>query len=147
MVAATVGLSAREVQVVQLVARGLNNQQIADELHLSAPTVKTHLGRICRRHQLHTRTQIVMYGLESGVIQPVPDNTRTQAIASLSPRQYQVALYATKGYSNGEIAGQLKVNQEAVKTQLRCAFRLLGISHRCQLPLFFPPSAALASAS
>lgn len=53
------GISERELEVLQLVARGLSNQQIADTIFISINTVKTHLSRLYEKLEVSRRTQAV----------------------------------------------------------------------------------------
>src|SRR5690606_24098813 len=59
-------LTAREVEVIQLVATGLTNGQVADRRFLSRRTVDAHLRRIYDKLGLNSRTEIVRYALENG---------------------------------------------------------------------------------
>jgi LuxR family maltose regulon positive regulatory protein len=52
-------LTAREVEIVQLIAQGLSNQEIAYKLHLSISTIKVHIYNIFRKLNVHNRTQAV----------------------------------------------------------------------------------------
>ncbi|KUM85575.1 MULTISPECIES: response regulator [Streptomyces] len=64
------GLSERERQVLALVARGLNNPEIADALGLSPLTAKTHVSRIMGKLGARDRTQLVILAYESGLVTP-----------------------------------------------------------------------------
>jgi two-component system NarL family response regulator len=63
-------LSRREVEILQLIVRGLNNQQIAEALNISHGTVKWHVNVILRRLDVHDRTQAAMAGLNRGIVEP-----------------------------------------------------------------------------
>lgn len=64
------GLSERERQVLALVARGLNNTEIADALGLSPLTAKTHVSRIMGKLAARDRAQLVIVAYESGLVIP-----------------------------------------------------------------------------
>lgn len=55
----TLGISEREYEVLCLLARGLANQEIADKLHVSPNTVKTHLAHLYEKLGVSRRTQAV----------------------------------------------------------------------------------------
>ncbi|MFG1928474.1 response regulator [Cryptosporangium sp. NPDC048952] len=62
------GVTPREREVLLLVARGLSNTEIADRLHLSAATVKTHIGRLLDKLAARDRAQLVIAAYESGLV-------------------------------------------------------------------------------
>jgi len=63
-------LSQREVEVLQLIAQGLSNQEIATELFVEATTVKTHVSHILTKLGVRDRVQAVVEAYESGIVTP-----------------------------------------------------------------------------
>jgi len=61
-------LSAREIDVLLLVARGASNQDVAEKLHVSTATVKSHLIQIYQKLGVSDRTAAVTTAIERGVI-------------------------------------------------------------------------------
>ncbi len=61
-------LSQRERGVLELVAQGLNNQQIGDRLELSPKTIARHRERIMIKLNLHSRTELVKFAIRTGLV-------------------------------------------------------------------------------
>ena len=63
-------LSARELEVLRLIARGLTNREIAERLFLSVRTIESHRARLQRKLELTRRSELVEYALERGLVEP-----------------------------------------------------------------------------
>lgn len=63
-------LTEREREVMAMVAHGLTNSQIGEQLLISAATVKTHVARIMSKLDVHDRAQLVMIAYEVGLVVP-----------------------------------------------------------------------------
>jgi two-component system NarL family response regulator len=61
-------LTDRELEVLRLVARGLNNREVAKQLFISENTVKNHVRNILEKLQLHSRMEAVMYAVREKLL-------------------------------------------------------------------------------
>ncbi|MFB8764084.1 response regulator [Nocardiopsis alba] len=64
------GITDREREVLALVGRGMSNQEIGAELHLSPATARTHVGRLLTKLGARDRVGLVVVAYESGLIRP-----------------------------------------------------------------------------
>jgi DNA-binding CsgD family transcriptional regulator len=62
------GITQRELEILELIAAGLSNREIAERIHVSENTVKTHSGRLYGKLSARRRTQAVQHAKEAGLI-------------------------------------------------------------------------------
>ena len=65
---AAIGMTRRELEILELIAEGLSNREIAERAFVSESTVKTHLSRVFEKLGAKRRTQAVQLGKEFGLI-------------------------------------------------------------------------------
>jgi DNA-binding NarL/FixJ family response regulator len=75
-------LSSRELEVLQQIARGSTNAEIAESLYLSEATIKSHVHSILSKCHLRDRTQAIILAYETGLVRPGGSTTRNEADAS-----------------------------------------------------------------
>ena len=73
---ATAGLSARELEVLNLLARSMSNREIASELFISENTVKNHVSNVLSKLEARTRVEAVTSALSTGLIE-LPSESET----------------------------------------------------------------------
>ena len=61
-------LTAREMQILQLLARGISNRALAADLHLSLHTVRAHRSNIMRKLEVHNGAELVSQAMRKGLV-------------------------------------------------------------------------------
>ncbi|HEY3081803.1 MAG TPA: response regulator transcription factor [Chloroflexota bacterium] len=78
-------LSVREREILQLVADGCGNQQIAQRLCLSVKTVEAHKAHIMRKLNVQGRTELIKYAIRKGLIELEMDGSGSRRVAETTP--------------------------------------------------------------
>lgn len=117
----------REMQVVQLVARGMTNTEIAAELVLAPTTVKQHIARIGVKFNVGDRAGIIGAAIRRGYLQ-VPVTGLTPA--GFDEGLFDVLVRIARGLDNREIAAELGLGYEAVKYRVKRLLAVLGVHSR-----------------
>ena len=116
-------LTQRELEVVSYVAKGLINGEIANQLNLSVPTVKSRLSNAAAKLNVNgagARLKLTLWYISSHYGEP---KTRSEysAIANgerLTPRQMETVRYVAEGLTRKEIADRIGVTDGVVKNNL-----------------------------
>lgn len=103
------GLSAREREVARLIASGMSNDQIAQELYLSPHTVRSHVSRVLHAFGVATRIGVVS-SFETAEL-----DLPNLSPPALTPRQLEVAELIATGSSNAQIAATLGIGLKTVE--------------------------------
>ena len=119
-------LTARELEVLRLVADGKSNEAIGRALHLAEATVKRHLDRVGAKLGCGDRAGIVGAAFRTGQLRVV----RSARDVELNDRETQVLIRVARGLSNEEIGAELFLSVHTVKSRLRVLFRELGVGSR-----------------
>lgn len=123
-------LTARECQVVELVAEGRSNPAIAGELGLTPLTVKSHMHRIGIKVGVQDRAAILSRAVLTGQVlippgRPVPDG--------FGKDHFDLLVRIARGQTNAEIAAELGVTLDVAKWDVRKLLALFGVASREEL--------------
>jgi DNA-binding NarL/FixJ family response regulator len=146
LTAKAVALTPRESDVIRLVARGMNNRDIANALSLSPGTIKQYMSRLFRKLGVNDRFELAMHELRN-TESPVPVSCLPE---TLSARERQLVELLPEGLRNKEIAARLSLTEGTVKVYFSRLFKKMGVNGRYQLALGsmrgWPPKAGLVAA-
>lgn len=123
-------LSAREVEIVKLVAQGLRNQEIADALQIKEKTVRCHVSNIHSKLNLVDRTQITIWAVQNGFVD-MPTVT-----GEITNAEKEAAIFVAKGLSYNEISQKLMKSERTIRTQICSIYKKLeNVNSKTQLAL------------
>ena len=132
------GLTAREGEVLALLAQGMGNGDIARTLFLSVGTVRKHLEHVYAKLGVSTRTAAVACALDGSITAPAREilrrleATEPAGAYALTPRELEVLTRASLGETNAAIAVELHVAPETVNKHLDNVYGKLGVKSRSQ---------------
>ena len=124
-------LTSAQSKIVKLVAEGMFNKQIANELDVSESTVRSHLSNALKITNLRSRTELAAKWLhrEAPPLHAVPDSL----FASLTTAQYRVASLVAKGMFNKQIANKLDISESTVKVHVTHVLKRTNLRSRTEL--------------
>jgi non-specific serine/threonine protein kinase len=133
-------LTARELEVLRLIALGLSNRDIAEQLVIGDGTAKTHTLNIYRKLAVRSRTQAVARARELGLLQEGVPNHISNAVvsshtsdlwySSFTARELEILRLIALGLSNRDIAEELVVAPETVRWYTKQIYSKLGVHGR-----------------
>jgi DNA-binding CsgD family transcriptional regulator/tetratricopeptide (TPR) repeat protein len=119
---APAGLTARELDVLRLVAQGLTDAEVAERLFVARRTVNTHLTSIYTKLNVSSRAAATRFAVEQGLTSP--------ATAGLSNREIEVLRLLVDGRSNKEIADALFISPNTVTNHVANIMNKIGLESR-----------------
>jgi DNA-binding NarL/FixJ family response regulator len=141
-------LSRRELEVLQLVALGASNSQIAESLSLSIHTVKKHLARLLLKLKAESRSEAARLYRESITQHPVaaaPAPAHAQALGELTTRERDVLSRIASGANNQRIAAELELSLNTIKRHTTRIYSKLGVRSRVRAAALLHASAQAAN--
>lgn len=126
-------LSARERQVVIMVASGASNKEIAYDLSIDASTVGTHLSSAVRQLRCESRLELIRrYSSASGV-QPTQCAIEGERMEALSASLRDVLSRCLSGSTVAQIAAARGTRPGTVRKQIQIIYRRFDVSSRAEL--------------
>jgi DNA-binding NarL/FixJ family response regulator len=130
-------LSRREIQVLECIARGASNVQIAGELACSVHTVKKHVARLILKLKVTSRSEAAtLYRQASSRVAwlveprlPMPAE-QPERMGALTTRERDVLARIAAGANNQRIAAELALSLNTVKRHTTSIFSKLGVHSR-----------------
>lgn len=122
-------LTAREVQVLSLIADGMTNEEVAKQLGIARHTVKSHMAHILDALGAQNSAHAVAIAHCRGQIEP---RRRVPWNADVSYREVQVLEGVAVGLTDLQIGRKLWVSQHTIKSHLRRIYGKLGVCSRAQ---------------
>jgi DNA-binding CsgD family transcriptional regulator len=120
-------LSAREIQVLQLIADGHTGSQTAALPYVSYSTVKAHMRRIFTKLNVHTRAEAILAAIRLGVVTTEHDGRCRPAVTG---REHQALQLLARGFTARDIAGEMGVGVRTVRVHTANLYDKLGVATR-----------------
>lgn len=126
-------ITSRELEVIRLVAQGLEEKEVATKLGLSPLTIKSHAARCFRKTKVHTKVELVVWALRKGLLYSVPKTGRQDPIPDMTGRELEMVRLTILGLTNGEMGKRVFLSEDTIKTHLRKVFKKTGAKNRAHL--------------
>ncbi|HUR89906.1 MAG TPA: LuxR C-terminal-related transcriptional regulator [Ramlibacter sp.] len=138
-------LSVRELEVLQLVALGASNSQIAETLAVSIHTIKKHLARMLLKLKAESRSEAARLYRDS-IAKPAAAPAPVGSLEGLTDRERDVLMRIATGANNQRIASELELSLNTVKRHTTRIYSKLGVRSRVRAAAVLHASAHADSA-
>lgn len=129
-------LTKSEIKVVELVATGKSNQEIADTLVISERTARTHVSNILAKVELPSRTALTVWAIASGLVEADSDLQENSA-DQLSERELEIARLIANGLSDNEISAELEISNRTTRSHVSAILGKLGAFNRTEVAVWY----------
>lgn len=130
-------LSGRELEVLQLLAQGMTNKQIAAIVHLAPSTVKNFNSNIFKKLKVRTRRHAISRGIKLGILDSVTSSTSIDynSFRLLSKRDREIIEFVSRNpdATNAEIALGLYITNQSVNNHISSILRKMGAKNMTQV--------------
>jgi DNA-binding NarL/FixJ family response regulator len=122
-------LTAREIQILKLIAQGMHNRQIAARIHRSIKTVEKHRQNLNTKLSTHEVAGLTRHALSMGLVGKSPHVSRSigRRARHLTPREIEILKLVAQGSGNKWIADQLQRSVKTVDHHRENIMKKLGI--------------------
>ena len=130
-------LTMREEQVLVRIGQGHSNKEIARDLCISLPTVRTHRQNIYRKLRLHSTAELAIYAIKRRYVSNQDFHALSKSINLLTDREKQIMYLASKGVNDRQIANGLCVTYATIRKHRENIYLKMGFKSAAEMIAYF----------